>query len=75
MYDRKSLSKSLGASRSANPFMPYLRSTRMNVAATLLVLGSSATEAAMAVGFDSLSHFSKAFRAEKGVLPSHHKVM
>jgi AraC-like DNA-binding protein len=53
----------------------YLRATRMNVAATLLVSGSSVTEAAMAVGFDSLSHFSKAFRAEKGVLPSQYKAI
>lgn len=48
----------------------YLRTTRLNAAAELLTSGSSVTEAAYAVGFDNLSHFSKAFREEKGVLPS-----
>lgn len=48
----------------------YLRTTRLNAAAELLTSGSSVTEAAYAVGFENLSHFSKAFREEKGVLPS-----
>lgn len=48
----------------------FLRTTRLNAAAELLTSGSSVTEAAYAVGFENLSHFSKAFREEKGVLPS-----
>lgn len=48
----------------------YLRATRLDAAAALLSAGSSVTEAAYAVGFDNLSHFSKAFREVKGVLPS-----
>ncbi|MBB4955147.1 AraC-like DNA-binding protein [Agrobacterium vitis] len=51
----------------------HLRATRLDVAATLLSAGSSVTEAAYAVGFDNLSHFSKAFRDAKGVLPSRYK--
>ncbi len=51
----------------------YLRATRMDAAAALLVSGSSVTEAAYAVGFDNLSHFSKAFREQKGVLPSRYR--
>jgi AraC-like DNA-binding protein len=33
----------------------------------------SVTEAAYTVGFDNLSHFSKAFRQEKGMLPSRYR--
>lgn len=51
----------------------YLRATRLDAAATLLASGASVTEAAYAVGFDNLSHFSKAFREAKGVLPSRYK--
>ncbi|MEJ5083111.1 helix-turn-helix transcriptional regulator [Ochrobactrum sp. MYb379] len=47
-----------------------LRTTRLDAAAALLQSGVSVTEAAYAVGFDNLSHFSKVFREEKGILPS-----
>ena len=40
----------------------------------MLAAGSSVTEAAYAVGFDNLSHFSKVFREAKGVLPSRYSV-
>jgi AraC-like DNA-binding protein len=51
----------------------YLRATRIDAAATLLASGSSVTDAAYTVGFENLSHFSKAFREEKGVLPSQYR--
>ncbi|WP_256886362.1 AraC family transcriptional regulator [Ochrobactrum sp. BTU2] len=51
----------------------YLRTMRLDAAAALLSSGSSVTEAAYAVGFDNLSHFSKAFRDVKGTLPSRYK--
>lgn len=51
----------------------HLRAIRLEAAATLLAAGSSVTEAAYTVGFDNLSHFSKIFREEKGVLPSKYK--
>jgi AraC-like DNA-binding protein len=53
-----------------NSVHAYLKQVRLDMAASLLQEGSSVTEAAMAVGFDSLSHFSKAFAAAKGVSPS-----
>jgi len=48
----------------------YLRSVRLDAAASLLNEGHSVTETALAVGFDNLSHFSKIFREHKGVSPS-----
>ena len=36
----------------------------------MLDSGANVTEAAFAVGYSSLSHFSKAFEVEKGILPS-----
>lgn len=51
----------------------YLRTTRLDAAAALLAAGATVTETAYAVGFDNLSHFSKAFREDKGVLPSRYK--
>lgn len=49
----------------------YLEEARMDVAAALLSQGdSSVTEAAMAVGYENLSHFAKRFRHRHGVRPS-----
>lgn len=53
-----------------NSVHAYLRQVRLDAAASLLRDGHSVTEAALAVGFDNLSHFSKVFRAAKGVSPS-----
>ena len=48
-----------------------LREIRIDRAAALLRDGSSnVTEAAFEVGYNSLSHFTKAFMAEKGMRPS-----
>ena len=48
----------------------YLRNLRLERAAELLRSGrSNVTEAAMAVGYSSLSHFSKAFAEMFGVCP------
>ena len=48
-----------------------LRRLRIERAAELLACGSmNASEAALEVGYRSLSHFSQAFRAEKGTSPS-----
>lgn len=47
----------------------HLREVRLSAAAAMLTRGSSVTETALAVGFASPSHFSKAFRASHGVLP------
>lgn len=49
----------------------YLRRLRIERAAELLAKGhANASEAALEVGYRSLSHFSQAFRAEKGISPS-----
>jgi AraC-like DNA-binding protein len=48
----------------------YLRDLRLDRAAEILKLGkSNVTEAAMEVGYSSLSHFSKAFAGRFGVCP------
>jgi len=48
----------------------YLRDLRLDRAATILKQGrSNVTEAAMEVGYSSLSHFSKAFAERFGVCP------
>lgn len=49
----------------------YLRRLRIERAAEMLANGqANASEAALEVGYRSLSHFSQAFRAEKGISPS-----
>lgn len=49
----------------------FLRRIRIQRAAELLSSGRyNVSEAALEVGYQSLSHFSKAFQQEKGVLPS-----
>ncbi len=49
----------------------YLRQIRIERAASLLSSGRyNVSEAAIEVGYNSLSHFSKAFQKEKGCLPS-----
>jgi AraC-like DNA-binding protein len=49
----------------------YLRRLRIERAAELISAGRmNASEAALEVGYRSLSHFSQAFRAEKGKSPS-----
>ncbi|HRQ88513.1 MAG TPA: helix-turn-helix domain-containing protein [Bacteroidia bacterium] len=49
----------------------YLRKRRIETAAELLVSGDyNVSEVAAEVGYQSLSHFSKAFQQVKGVLPS-----
>jgi AraC-like DNA-binding protein len=47
----------------------YLTRTRIEAAATLLAEGTTVTETAYAVGFSSLSHFSKVYRSVMGVRP------
>lgn len=74
------LGKAVGMSRTklhaefskyfgTTPFS-YLREARLSRAKLLLDLGEvNVTEAALAVGFSSLSHFSKAFKSRFGVVP------
>tara|TARA_B100000530_G_scaffold141948_1_gene88858 strand:- start:148 stop:450 length:303 start_codon:yes stop_codon:yes gene_type:complete len=50
----------------------YLRAVRIQKASELLETGKmNVTEAAFEVGYQSLSHFARAFREEKGINPSH----
>ena len=53
-----------------NSVHAYLREVRLEAAARLLLDGESVTQAALSVGFESLSHFSKIFTAAKGMPPS-----
>ena len=49
----------------------YVRKLRIETAAELIVSGQcNVSEAAVEVGYQSLSHFSKAFQQVKGCLPS-----
>lgn len=50
----------------------YLHGVRMDTAAALLRAGHSVTETALATGFSSLSHFSRAFKIAKGTSPRNH---
>ncbi len=52
------------------PVHAHLTSVRLEAAGRELAGGKSVTDAALAVGFTNLSHFSKVFRAAKGVSPS-----
>lgn len=53
----------------------YLRKRRIERAAEMLVTGNyNVSEAAIEVGYQSLSHFSKAFQQVKGCLPSKYEV-
>ncbi|WP_333628202.1 AraC family transcriptional regulator, partial [Stenotrophomonas cyclobalanopsidis] len=47
----------------------HLREVRLQAAGRMLHGGHSVTDTALAVGFSSLSHFSKAFRTQMGCTP------
>lgn len=65
-YLSRTFSESAGTTISL-----YLRRLRIERAAEMLAHGhANASEAALEVGYRSLSHFSQAFRAEKGFSPS-----
>lgn len=49
----------------------YLEDARMRAAARILADDGSVTEAALAVGYENLSHFAKRFREHYGMLPSY----
>lgn len=48
----------------------HLRDVRLDTAERMLQEGKSVTDTALSCGFSNLSHFSKLFKAYKGVLPS-----
>lgn len=48
----------------------YLRNERLNQARQMLDRGLNVTETAYAVGYESISHFSQAFKKQFGALPS-----
>ena len=48
----------------------YMKTYRLNRAASLIIEGARINEAAEAVGFDSSSYFAKCFKAKFGVLPN-----
>ena len=54
--------------------LQFVRKARIEKAADLLASGVyNVSEAAVEVGYQSLSHFSKAFQQEKGMLPSRYE--
>ena len=53
-----------------NTVHAHLLQVRLDAAASLLKSGQTVTETALAVGFESLSHFSRAFARAKGISPS-----
>ncbi|WP_169728588.1 helix-turn-helix transcriptional regulator [Comamonas composti] len=57
------------------PIHAQLMRIRMDAAADLLTQGHSVTETAYAVGYSSLSHFSKVFRHAKGTPPKQWSLM
>ena len=69
--DRSTLYRYL-CDRSLPPPSQWLRTRRLHHAAGLLRNGAGVAEAAYAVGFRSVSHFSKAFQTEFGTSPSRH---
>lgn len=80
-FDLKELSRAAGCSphylcrtfseHAGMTITRYLRTRRIERAAQLLASGRyNVSEAAIEVGYQSLSHFSKAFQQEKGCRPS-----
>jgi AraC-like DNA-binding protein len=53
----------------------FLRRTRLDAAAEQLSHGANVTDAALAVGYSNMSHFSKAFRQQFGVPPKAYKCL
>ena len=51
----------------------HLVDIRIETAAELLLNGYCVTEAALSVGYENFSHFSKVFKAKKNILPSQYK--
>jgi len=79
--DLKELSRAVGCSPhylcrtfskyTGTTITRYLRARRIEHAARLLASGRfNVSEASIEVGYQSLSHFSKAFQQEKGCVPS-----
>jgi AraC-like DNA-binding protein len=67
---RMQLNRKLHALTGRSPH-EFIRNLRLQRAAKLLdAHWGNVAEIAFEVGFNSLSHFSKAFREEYGVLPS-----
>lgn len=59
--------------RAGTSVHAHQRALRLRHAAQRLAGGASVTDVAFDVGYDNLSHFGKAFRAQFGVLPSEYR--